>query len=824
MATLENIDGQRVHVLSVHFHHEHTLRREQWLQIDRCCEHLRGHVIMLADHNSLVVPARDANKPAEEKKNEILAARDTEVSVLAKMGLTDAWPEIHHASPDLRMSPPAGYTYGYQVGDPAPSDRSLKRLDRIHVSNSLKGHLSTAFTSFLCRSDHKALVVSCKPPVFHAVYPRFRCSEDFFADDTATESVTDQLQALDGDPATRWEKAHAIFRHAAMEHRLAHQRINTSQVLPLLLASTSSYVPPQGWKFLTDQGTCPDNHSQAYSALVSIYEKDESDKVGTTLLEQLKGLAGEAPSCVTQAQRTKQINKLMTELQARKRLGWVKSKTGQLLSDPLVIASALEQHWSGVTRPGLSTSEECHRYLDRLKLPPNFSVMARALFRLLTPALVSEALDRLHNSSSPGEDGVGAGFYKYFREFFEPLMFQLCDIAFNSGSLPEGWETGLINMIPKAAGLASIDKLRPIALQNVKKKWLMTIVAMQIEQIIQQLSHKQQAGCIKGRHMIQHIWGVKGGFESLDKGLLVSFDFSNAFPTLSHVFIEAVLHKIQIPPFHVHFILATLVAPYHFCVGKGIVREVLFTPGAGIGQGDPFCPLLFSFCASFVLFAFNPVSSAFPFMYVDDLCVLITSNFSSSLLSILDSMNEFGRISGLCLNLSKSAMVIKGKFSDSDIKSFKSCGLTMADSVRYLGVLIGHVTTAQAFTRALGEAQRRASQLSLFPLTLLERVQLLKVWILPVLLLTARAYRASEQEERSLKTVYNTALGFDSWGVTLTQLSLQPDSGGHGLAPPDTWLRVQSGLAFSRFSGHQSELPPFVTLIFRQWARKYGVV
>ena len=113
VATLENMDGQRLHVLSVHFHHEHRLRREQWLQIDKCSAHLRGHVIMLADHNSLIVPARDANKPAEEKKNEILAAGDTEVTVLAKVGLTDAWPEIHHASPDSRVSPPVGYTYGY---------------------------------------------------------------------------------------------------------------------------------------------------------------------------------------------------------------------------------------------------------------------------------------------------------------------------------------------------------------------------------------------------------------------------------------------------------------------------------------------------------------------------------------------------------------------------------------------------------------------------------------------------------------------------------------------------------------------------------------
>ena len=74
-----------------------------------------------------------------------------------------------------------------------------------------------------------------------------------------------------------------------------------------------------------------------------------------------------------------------------------------------------------------------------------------------------------------------------------------------------------------------------------------------------------------------------------------------------------------------------------------------------------------------------------------------------------------------------------------------------------------------------------------------------------------------------MKTIYNTELGFDSWDVTLTQLS-QSNSGGHGLAPPDTWLRVQSGLAFARFSGHQLESVPFVTLIFCQWARKYGVV
>ena len=48
-----------------------------------------------------------------------------------------------------------------------------------------------------------------------------------------------------------------------------------------------------------------------------------------------------------------------------------------------------------------------------------------------------------------------------------------------------GWELGLINYIPKACGLAAISKLRPIALHDVKRQWIMNIVSHQIEQIFQ---------------------------------------------------------------------------------------------------------------------------------------------------------------------------------------------------------------------------------------------------------------------------------------------------------------------------------------------------
>ena len=78
---------------------------------------------------------------------------------------------------------------------------------------------------------------------------------------------------------------------------------------------------------------------------------------------------------------------------------------------------------------------------------------------------------------------------------------------------------------------------------------------------------------------------------------MVSLDFSNAFPTLSHSFIEAALQKTQLPPFHIQFILATLVSPDYFCVGKGTVKEVLFAPkGRNWARGPLFHTIVFLLC------------------------------------------------------------------------------------------------------------------------------------------------------------------------------------------------------------------------------------
>ena len=149
-------------------------------------------------------------------------------------------------------------------------------------------------------------------------------------------------------------------------------------------------------------------------------------------------------------------------------------------------------------------------------------------------------------------------------------------------------------------------------------------------------------------------------------------------------------------------------------------------------------------------------------MYADDLCVLISSWCITNLQEILDAMHPFGIVSGLKSTLGKSALVLKGTFLPQEAQYFDNSGLPTRNCVKYLGVCIGNISVGQTFSKVLGEAQRRAALVASLGLSLKERVLLLKTWVLPVLLLIATAHRVTEQEERSLKIVFNTALGFDS--------------------------------------------------------------
>ena len=74
---------------------------------------------------------------------------------------------------------------------------------------------------------------------------------------------------------------------------------------------------------------------------------------------------------------------------------------------------------------------------------------------------------------------------------------------------------------------------------------------------------------------------------------------------MSHAFIWSVLEFVCVPAIFVQLVMWCLQCAYMFRVGQSVVHGLVFRLTAGIAQGDPLSPLMFSFSMSFICFAFT---------------------------------------------------------------------------------------------------------------------------------------------------------------------------------------------------------------------------
>ena len=159
----------------------------------------------------------------------------------------------------------------------------------------------------------------------------------------------------------------------------------------------------------------------------------------------------------------------------------------------------------------------------------------------------------------------------------------------------------------------------------------------------------------------------------------------------------------------------------------------------------------------------------------------------------------FGQFSGLKVNLSKTAAIVRNCGGMEWARCFRDIGVDVKNFVKYLGVRLGNIrhqqddqrwglTIEQAFTPALQEAFRRARVVSTLQLSMDERAFMLTAWILPVVAWVSKAYYAPVLVIRQLKLVYHVTMGTNSWGITLPILSRPRTQGGLALSEPELFL------------------------------------
>ena len=231
----------------------------------------------------------------------------------------------------------------------------------------------------------------------------------------------------------------------------------------------------------------------------------------------------------------------MRELQERKKLQQLVSRTGTALRGAKTVAKELVEHWDRVSTPTGATEEECVAYLKALGVEQRLRKAGRLLFKQLSLDIVHEGLKRLNTNSSPGLDGFSAKFFKRFSEIFEPQMYESLQRFLDTSTMPETWTSGLVTFIPKTKAMQTPHSLRPIALQTTRQKWLTNILLIQLEDVLLHCIPSQQMGFLRHRSILQHVYGSRALWDGLPEGAALSVDFKNVFPTMSHEMVAAAL-------------------------------------------------------------------------------------------------------------------------------------------------------------------------------------------------------------------------------------------------------------------------------------------
>ena len=163
---------------------------------------------------------------------------------------------------------------------------------------------------------------------------------------------------------------------------------------------------------------------------------------------------------------------------------------------------------------------------------------------------LQEAIRKMENNKTPGEDGIPVDFYKVFWNQIKQAFFDMALQSYEENQLHASARKGILNLIPKAnKDTRYVKNLRPITLLNTDYKIIEKAIAEKMIPALKHIIAKDQRGFMKERRISVNIRKILDIIESAEKqdleAVVLSLDFVKCFDKCSFSILHGSLRFFQ---------------------------------------------------------------------------------------------------------------------------------------------------------------------------------------------------------------------------------------------------------------------------------------
>lgn len=355
-----------------------------------------------------------------------------------------------------------------------------------------------------------------------------------------------------------------------------------------------------------------------------------------------------------------------------------------------------------------------------------------------SPITLDEVLFAIHHlklNKSPGVDSLTSEFYIAFAEQLAPFLHGVFIESIENQTLPPTLSQGLLTLIPKPRkDPLCIDNWRPICLLINDYKILAQIFAKRLKAVLDHIIDETQIGFMRHKHISNNIRLVLDLIDYAelcsDDSLILFLDFCKAFDTVEHNFIFQALEKFVFAPYFCAAI-KTMYRNVNYSIKLYAGTSPRFDVNRGVRQGCPVSPYLFLICAQLlsdfiklsplkgITIAENEITIS---QLADDTTLFLKD--ASQVSIAIDVIKTFSNASGLCLNISKCALLALKNFNAPSISN-----IPIKESVTYLGIAINKnkdIRCSLNFNPIIGQVQKKLNSWLQRDLSLRGRILLTK--------------------------------------------------------------------------------------------------